>query len=121
MYENLSKQAINFRKSSVFFNPNTTTTNRMQVCGVLQVNEVDILGNYLGFPMHIGRRKNYAFKFLIDRVSQKLQGWELNHYEKGEACTFETTTQTIPNFWMNLFLIPNEVRYEIQRQMNSFW
>lgn len=29
--------------------------------------------------------------------------------------------QAIPNFWMNLFQIPNEVCNGIQRLMNAFW
>lgn len=33
----------------------------------------------------------------------------------------KTAAQTIPNFWMQLFLIPAEVCNGIQRQMNSFW
>lgn len=33
----------------------------------------------------------------------------------------KTAAQTIPNFWMNLFLIPQEICDQIQKQMNSFW
>ncbi|WOG86655.1 hypothetical protein DCAR_0205872 [Daucus carota subsp. sativus] len=121
-YENLSGQAVNFRKSSVVFSPNTTTPTRTQVCDVLQVKEISTPGKYLGLPMHIGRRKHNAFKFLSDRVSQKLQGWGTKSISKGgKLVLLKTAAQTIPNFWMNLFLLPAEICNGIQRQMNSFW
>lgn len=79
-------------------------------------------GNYLGLPMYIGRRKNNAFKFLKDRVSQKLQNWNNKSISKGgKLVLLKTAAQSVPNFWMNLFLIPGEVCNEIQRLMNSFW
>lgn len=60
--------------SANVFSLNTTRTDRMQVCDVLQVRDGFVPGNYLGLPMYVGRRKNNAFKFLCDRVSQKMQG-----------------------------------------------
>ncbi|XP_074353026.1 uncharacterized protein LOC141692191 [Apium graveolens] len=77
-YERVSGQTINFGKSSVMSSPNTLPSSRKQVCDVLQVNEISVPGNYLGLPMHIGKRKNNAFKFLSDRVSHKLQSWSNN-------------------------------------------
>lgn len=77
---------------------------------------------YLGLPMKIGSKKNAVFSFLTDRVRQKLQGWENVMLSKAGKCILlKTTTQSIPKFWMNLMLIPNEVCNTIQRQMNSFW
>lgn len=71
-YENLSGQAINYRKSVVVFSPNTVASCKKQVCSIVQVQEAMNPGNYLGLPMYIGRRKNNVFKFLKDRISQKL-------------------------------------------------
>lgn len=79
-------------------------------------------GNYLGLPMLIGRRKNNAFKFLLDRVSLKIQGWKQKSISRGgKLVLLKTAAQTIPNFWMNLFLIPTEICNGLQRQMNAFW
>lgn len=104
------------------FSPNTTSVNRRQVCDVLQVREISTPGNYLGFPMHVGRRKNNTFSFLSDRISQELQGWGNKSISKGgKLVLLKTAAQTIPNFWMNLFLIPDEIYKRIQRQMNLFW
>lgn len=39
----------------------------------------------------------------------------------GKLVLLKTAAQTIPNFWMNLFLIPDEICNTIQKTMNSFW
>lgn len=121
-YERLSGQAINFGKSSVVFSPTTTINSRTQVCDVLQVNEIPVPGNYLRLPMQIGRRKHNVFKFLSDRVSQKLQNWGNKSLSKGgKLVLLKTASQTIPNFWMQLLLIPGEICNRIPRSMNLFW
>lgn len=121
-YERLSGQAVNFRKSTVTFSSNTRDTIRAQVCATLQVQEVATPGNYLGMPMSMGRRKNAAFKFLLDRVSQKIQAWKHKSISKGgKLVLLKNAAQTIPNFRMNLFKIPAEICSGIQRQMNAFW
>lgn len=86
------------------------------------MNEVSKSGNYLGLLMHIGRRKNNAFKFLSEHVSQKLQSWGNKAISKGgKLVLLKTAAQTISNFWMHLLLIPVDICNVIQRQMNSFW
>lgn len=121
-YEKLSDQAINFNKSSITFSPNTKTQDRNEICQTLQVNEVQEPGKYLGMPMRVGRKKVSVFQFLTDRVKQKLQGWGNKMISKGGKCTLlKTAAQTIPNFWMNLFLIPNEICESIEVHMNGFW
>lgn len=121
-YKRISGQSIDFGKSSAVFSPNTTSTHRREVCDVLQVNEVSAPGNYVGLPMHIGREKNNTFKFILDRISSKLSGWSKKVLSRGgKVVSLKTDAHTIPNFWMNLFLIPQEICTQIQRQMNSFW
>lgn len=72
--------------------------------------------------MYVGRRKNNAFKFLNDRISQKLQNWSNKSMSKGgKEVLKKTTTQSVPNFWMILFLIPGEVCNGIQKLMNVLW
>ncbi|XP_074370415.1 uncharacterized protein LOC141711691 [Apium graveolens] len=74
-----------------------------------EVQESEFPGNYLGLPMYVGRRKNNAFRFLTERVSQKLQNWSNKKMSKGgKLVLLKTAAQAIPNFWMNLFLIPTE-------------
>ncbi|XP_074336841.1 uncharacterized protein LOC141674013 [Apium graveolens] len=121
-YERISGQAINFNKSSVIFSPNTTVLNRQLVCEALEVGELTAPGKYLGVPMIMGRNRSNAFKPLIGRVEQRLQGWANKSLSKGgKVVLLKTSAQSIPNFLMNLLLVPAEVCEEIQKKMNGFW
>ncbi|KAL8105516.1 hypothetical protein AgCh_029345 [Apium graveolens] len=121
-YENLSGQAINYTKSNISFSLNTSVEERSRICTVLYVQEVNVLGKYLGMPMYVGRNKNEVFGFLADRVTQKLQGWEKVSLSKGGKLTLlKTAAQAIPNFWMSLFLIPHSICDKIEKKMNGFW
>lgn len=121
-YERISGQAVNFSKSSIVFSPNTSQTDREIVCASLQVVEVNKPGTYLGMPMSIGRNKNEVFGFLTDRVRSKLQGWVNKDISKaGKVTLLKSAAQTIPNFWMSIFLIPTGVCEGIERLMNGFW
>lgn len=70
--------------------------------------------------MYVGRRKNNAFKFMKDHVSQKLQNWSKTMSKGGKLVLLKTVAQSVPDFWMNLFLIPREVCNDIHRIMNAF-
>lgn len=106
----------------ITFSPNTYAENRAQICGVLEVRKSVTPGRYLGIPMAVGRKKNAIFSFLTDQVRQELKGWQNKTLSKAGKCTLlKTTAQSIPNFWMNLMLIPSEVCNTIQCQMNDFW
>lgn len=73
-------------------------------------------------PMTVGRRKVSTFKFLVGKVEQKLQVWgHKNIFKGGKVTLLKTAAQTIPNFWMGLFLIPKEIIEKIERSMNAFW
>lgn len=63
-----------------------------------------------------------VFGFLQDRVQQRLQGYGDKELSKGGKITLlKTVVHAIPNFWMNLFLIPMEICEGIERSMNAFW
>lgn len=119
-YERLSGQMISFNKSSVIFGPNTGEIDR--VCEQLQVRETKSHGKYLGMPMCVGKSKSEVFGFLNDRINHKLQGWCNKDLSKGgKLVLLKTAAQSIPNFWMSLFKIPDNLYESMERKMNSFW
>ncbi|KAL8120291.1 hypothetical protein AgCh_017451 [Apium graveolens] len=121
-YEEISGQVVNFMKSAVVFSSNTKAVDRMMVCDLLGVREVNQPGTYLGMPMVVGRRKVSTFKFVVGKVEQKLQAWGSKNISKaGKVTLLKTAAQTIPNFWMSLFLFPKEIIGRIERCMNAFW
>lgn len=120
-YESLSGQMINFGKSDIVFSPNTSVSERNQICEVLGVNEKPRPGKYLGMPMFVGRSKKEAFGFISDKIQGKLQAWCNKELSKaGKLTLIKSSAQTTPNFWMSLFLIPESICDEIERKMNGF-
>lgn len=121
-YEEISGQSINYYKSNITFSPNTGVEVRSRVCSILGVQEVGKPGKYLGMPMFVGKNKNEVFGELIDRVGQKLQGWNNVSLSKGgKIVLLKTAAQAIPNFLMNLFQIPASVCDAIEKKMNGFF
>ncbi|KAL8089279.1 hypothetical protein AgCh_038904 [Apium graveolens] len=121
-YEGMSGQKINYTKSVLTCSPNTSPENRTQLCQILEVNVCQSPGKYLGMPMVVGRNKCTTFSFLSERVEKKLQGWQNQTISKaGKVILLKTAAQVIPNFWMNMFLIPSEITDRIEKSMNKFW
>lgn len=72
-YENFSGQAVNYQKSAIFFSSNVRTDKQLEIKQILGVY-VDIGDNkYLGLPSFIGRSKKIIFKYLKDRIFQRIQ------------------------------------------------
>ncbi|KAL8156414.1 hypothetical protein AgCh_001488 [Apium graveolens] len=121
-YEQNSGQMVNYNKSVVTFSPNTTVECRNAVCHKLGVRETETPGRYLGVPMCVGRNKAGEFDFLVKKVDDKLQNWNNQIISRhGKVTLLKTAAQSIPNFWMQLFLIPNTVSDKIEKRMNAFW
>lgn len=121
-YERAFGQMVNFDKSLVTFSPNTSEGDHKNVYNQLGVRAASTPGRCLGLPMCTGRNKTTEFGFLLERIEQKLQGWAKYKISKaGKMTLLKTAPQSIPNFWMNLMLIPNEICEKIERRMNSFW
>lgn len=121
-YERCSGQAINYRKSSITFSPNTSREDRNWLCTNLEVEEVARPDKYLGMPMFVGKNKRAAFGFLAEKVDHKLQGWVNKDLSKeGKLTLLKSAAQSIPNFWMALFQIPQSICDDIEHTMNSFW
>lgn len=50
-----------------------------------------------------------------------MKGWYNKELSKhGKVILLNLSAQTIPTFWMNLFLIPGTICEEIERNMYSF-
>lgn len=59
---------------------------------------------------------------MVDRIELKLQMWNKHNISKADKITLlKTTAQLIPDFWMNLFLIPLDIYDTIEKKMTAFW
>ncbi|XP_059649952.1 uncharacterized protein LOC132295667 [Cornus florida] len=70
-YTALTGQLVNFDKSSLFFSPNTSVSQKEVCRRLLGIHNVDWPNKYLGLPSFWGRSKTVALNFLSEKVSAK--------------------------------------------------
>ena len=103
-YAQASGQCVNLEKSSVYFNSNTTGSQRQQILQILRVKEVERFESYLGLPTLIGRAKYHTFSYVKDQIWKKLQGWKgmlLSRARK--EILIKVVAQSIPTYTMSVF------------------
>ena len=122
MYGAASGQRINYNKSYISFSANVNNEAAHSICNLLGVQANGIQGNYLGLPSHIGRSKIVIFRYIQDRVWKRLYDWNQKLLLRvGKEIFLKTVAQAMPNYAMNIFLLPRELCRELEKMMNSFW
>ncbi|KAH9750457.1 reverse transcriptase domain-containing protein [Citrus sinensis] len=92
-YGNASGQCVNYAKSSISFSMNVNEDTAQQICTTLG-----------------------------EKVWKKLQGWNKQFLSRaGKEILLKTVAQAVPNFVMNIYLLPLELCKELEIMMNSFW
>lgn len=121
-YEKASGQRITRGKSTVFFSANVIQYNRESVCQVLQIPEADDTARYLGLPNILGRKKSVIFGYLKDKVNASIQRWNEKCVSRpAKEILIKTIAQTLPNYTMNVFLLPLELTRDMEKAMTKFF
>uniref|UniRef100_A0A453II97 Reverse transcriptase domain-containing protein n=1 Tax=Aegilops tauschii subsp. strangulata TaxID=200361 RepID=A0A453II97_AEGTS len=72
-YCKASGQRINHEKSSIFFSEGCPQVRRDEVKQILNVHNESLSERYLGMPTDVGQSKMGTFKYLRDRVWEKVR------------------------------------------------
>ncbi|KAJ8774442.1 hypothetical protein K2173_016888 [Erythroxylum novogranatense] len=95
---------------------------RSLVCDILQVQEHDNLGFYLGLPTSIGRKKAEVFQYVKDKFWKRLNSWKNKALSKaGKEILIKSVLQSLPTYVMNLFLLPKGICEDLHQMMARFW
>lgn len=112
---------INFQKSEIFFNKNTPSNVKDNISSLLCVSECLGLGNYLGMPSMIGKKKKAIFNYMRDKIWKKINHWSGKHLSKvRREMLIMSMAQAIPSYCRSTFLLPSTLEEETQRMLNSF-
>lgn len=113
----------NYIDSEVFdlFSRNTTASNEAVVSQTLQVPiRNDSL--YLGLPKAVSRNKAEVFRYIKDKIWERLQSWKgLTLSRGGKEILIKSVVQSIPSYVSGIFLLPKRLCEEIEILMNKFW
>lgn len=117
-----SGQRVNFEKTDVVFGSNVEREDKEAVCETLGVLEQTVRGKYLGLPGYVGRRKREILGFVREKVRNRILHWGNRFLSRaGREVLLKTVLQSVPNYAMNVFLMPKGLSEEIEKLMNSFW
>ncbi|XP_074352234.1 uncharacterized protein LOC141691390 [Apium graveolens] len=76
-YQSWSGQDVNYQKSAIFFSSNVRMDKQQEIKQMLEVfNDIGD-SKYLGLPSLIGRSKKLVFKYLKEKVIQRIKGWSI--------------------------------------------
>ncbi|CAN0906205.1 LINE-1 reverse transcriptase homolog [Linum grandiflorum] len=100
-YQLFSGQKINFRKSAIFFSPNTPADLQYIFSRALGVQAIGSQDKYLGLPSLIPKSKKDMFKSLEDKLRRKLTGWKSTNLSlAGKEILIKSVATSFPLYAM---------------------
>jgi hypothetical protein len=90
--------------------------------GILPLAITNNITKYLGMPTLIGHSKQVVFRFIMDKVRNKLKGWKEKHLSfAGRAVLISAVIQALPTYVMSNFMIPKSMCDQIEKAICRFW
>jgi hypothetical protein len=121
-YQRISGQQINLQKSEMIFSPNLSTIVKQEFHTIMPIQVTNMITKYLGMHTTMGRSKIHDFKFLMDKIWNKLKGWkEKNLSFAGRNILISAVIQAIPTYMMSCFIIPKNICDQIEKAICKFW
>ena len=88
---------------------------------LLHVPKETLNEKYLGMPSDVGSSRNGAFKYLKDRLWNKIQGWiEKTMSTAGKEVLVKSVAQVIPVFSMSCFKLPRGLCEHLNMLVRKF-
>ncbi|XP_019197734.1 PREDICTED: uncharacterized protein LOC109191563 [Ipomoea nil] len=121
-YNAESGQLVNYDKSSIMFSSNTGTETREMVTACMGVRETADFGRYLGLPSVLGHNKSTTFRYIEEKVWERLGSWQHRFLSKaGKEVMLKSVAQALPIFTMSVFLLPGRLCDKIEKLFNRYW
>jgi hypothetical protein len=122
LYCQASGQMVNMEKSSIHFAKGCCQSLREVIKEELDVHNEALSQKYLGLPSDVGVSTYGAFKYLKDRIWEKVQGWmERCLSAGGKEVLIKSVAQAIPTYSMSCFRLPRGLCQHIDSLLRNFW
>ncbi|KAG2313423.1 hypothetical protein Bca52824_024980 [Brassica carinata] len=109
-YENVSGQKVNQSKSSIIFGVKIANQRRANIHQILEINNVEGEGKYLGLPEQFSRRKVNDFQGVIDQVRAQVSQWYHQLLSPaGKEVLIKSVLQAKPVYPMSCFLLSKSI------------
>lgn len=122
IYEKTSRQMVNFGKSVLSFSPSSSPRIISIIEKVLSVPVVSGHDVYLGLPTFSLRNKKIQFRYILERITKKIQGWSSKLFSmSGRAVLIKSVIQAIPSYAMSCYRIPASICRRVEQICANFW
>ncbi|CAM8999447.1 unnamed protein product [Rhodiola kirilowii] len=122
LYEDILGQKINLAKSEICFSNNVSAELKEYISDRLGMRQVSSFSKYLGLPVSFSNNKSEIFKFIVDRMWQKVQGWkEKTLSMAGKETLIKAILQAIPTYAMMCYKLPASLCKRIVGIISRYW
>ncbi|WRX16202.1 Reverse transcriptase domain - like 10 [Theobroma cacao] len=120
-YEQISGQKLNPNKSN-FITSNSVSSSRCQIIAqATGFQQTKLPITYLGAPLHKGPKKVLLFDSLINKIRDRITGWENKVLSPGGRITLlRSVLSSMPIYLLQVIKPPVTVIERIERIFNSF-
>ncbi|KAL9690640.1 hypothetical protein QQ045_011046 [Rhodiola kirilowii] len=121
-YEYIFGQYVNFTKSEMVVSHNASTEFFQDVNHVLGVKIVPIFNKYLGLPVQMCSKKTETFLPILEKLQSKVQGWQSTKLSAaGKEVLITSVLNSVPQYWLSTFFLPDQTIKKIQSIIHMFW
>lgn len=120
-YRLWSGQLVKRSKSGIFFSKHTQRPIQKAIKSSLQIRSIKKDATCLGAPFLLTRAPSKDFAYLQAKLEAKLAGWRSKCLSwAGRATLINSVAQTIPNYTMSTFNIPNKICNNLDSATSRF-
>lgn len=122
-YEAVSRQQINFLKSSIQFGNMVDETVQTEMKEILGISNLGGIGSYLGIPKSLrGTKQFFFFNFVRERLQDRINEWTKYFFSKGgKEVLIKSVASTLLTYVMSCFGIPKETTKKLTSAVTQFW
>jgi hypothetical protein len=113
---------IYIKINHLFFSKGFPEATREEIKDILGVPNEQLNEKYLGMPADVEVSKNGAFKYLKERLWNKIQGWMSKVLSSaGKQVLVKSIAQAVPIFSMSCFKLPRGLCEHLTSMIKAFW
>ncbi|GMJ00023.1 hypothetical protein HRI_003671500 [Hibiscus trionum] len=116
-----SGHKVSISKTNIFFSPNIHIALQEDISDAFGFQCVSDLGRYLGVPLIHGRVTKATYRYVIQKVADRLAGWKVSLLSfAGCIVLAKSVLSSIPMYVMQSIRLPRYVCDEIERLIRNF-
>ncbi|CAL1408755.1 unnamed protein product [Linum trigynum] len=118
----MSGQRVNLAKSAVCFSKNIALPDQEFLAAILGVGAVGVRDKYLGLPTLLARSKMETFRFLEEKLLERLQGWKQRTLSwAAKETLIKSIALALPLHVMSCFKLPLSLCRLLDKHVARFW